>query len=162
MDIYTQSPVYPAMLAYAERIWRGARVNREDCWAKLPAKTDPAFQEFADFEEDMIIHRDHFFKDYPFPYVKQAHIPWKLIGPFDHAGDPQKSFPVEESILDEYGIDGKIYHWTVGYGGTIHINHFFGFQGHLPAAKSATAYGLTYIHSPKDQNMSFWIGFNGC
>ena len=35
-DIYTQSPVYPAMLAYAERVWRGAKINREDCWAKLP------------------------------------------------------------------------------------------------------------------------------
>ncbi|MCK5001140.1 MAG: beta-N-acetylhexosaminidase [Anaerohalosphaera sp.] len=161
MDIYTQSPVYSAMLAYAERIWRGSPVSREDCWAKLPAKTDSAFQEFASFEDDMIVHRDSVFKDIPFPYVKQAHIPWKLIGPFDHQGNPQKRFSIEESIRDEYSINGKTYHWIVGHGGTIHINHFFGFQGHLPAAKSGTAYGLTYIHSPKDQEVSFWIGFNG-
>lgn len=161
MDIYAQSPVFPAMVAYAERIWRGRADNREDLWGRLPSVEDPAFDEYAAFEADMITHRDRFFNDLPFPYVRQTDIPWKLIGPFDHKGDPRKTFPVEQDIRDEYMIEGKTYRWTQGRGGTIHINHFFGFAGHLPAVQSGTAYGLTYVHSDTDRTAAFWIGFNG-
>ncbi len=161
MDIYTQSPVFPAMLAYAERLWRGRADNREDLWAKLPDVNDPAFDEYAAFEADMVAHRDRFFYNLPFPYVRQTEIPWKLIGPFDHQGQPQKSFPVEQEICDAYTIDGTVYRWVEGRGGTIHINHFFGFAGHLPAAKSGTAYALTYVYSEEDRDVDFWIGFNG-
>ena len=161
MDIYRQSPVYPAMVTYAERIWRGIDVNREDCWAKLPPKTDLAFQEFVNFEKDLIIHRDTVFKDLPFPYIKQTHIPWKLIGPFDHGEDPEKPFPIEQIIQDEYTINGKKYIWTIAYGGTIHINHFFGFPGHLPSVDNGTAYALTYLYADTERTVDFWIGFNG-
>ncbi|MBP8606214.1 MAG: beta-N-acetylhexosaminidase [Phycisphaerae bacterium] len=161
MDIYTQSPVYPALVTYAERIWRGLPANREDCWAKLPPAEDPGFQDFAAFEKDLIVHRDRFFQDIPFPYVKQTDICWKLIGPFDHKNDPAKAFEPEEQIRDDYVVEGRRCQWVQARGGTIHINHFFGFEGHLPPAASGTAYGLTYLHSEKEQDMHFWIGFNG-
>lgn len=161
MDIYTQSPVFPAMVAYAERIWRSRADNREDLWGKLPSTDDPVFKEYAAFEADMIAHRDRFFNDLPFQYVRQTDISWKLIGPFDHHGDPGKSFPVEQDLRDEYTIDGKTYRWIDAWGATLHINHFFGFPGHLPAVQSGTAYGLTYVHSDADRQVDFWIGFNG-
>ena len=162
MNVYLQSPVMPAMVAYAERIWRGAQTNREDAWAKLPAVDDSAFEEFAAFEADMVIHRDRYFKAWPFPYVRQTHIPWKLIGPFDHKGDTAAVFPVEQGIHDVYTVDGKEYRWHAAEsrGGTIHVNHFFGFEGHLPKSGAGTVYGMTTINSPKEQDVHFWIGFN--
>lgn len=161
MDIYTQTPVYPVLVTYADRIWRGVEKNREDCWAKLPSVTDPAFEEFAAFEEDLIVHRDRFFKTLSFPYVKQTGMPWRLIGPFDHKGNPQTVFPVEKAIQDEYTVDGRTFRWIDARGGTIHINHFFRFEGYFPSTNSGTAYGLSYIYSDVDRNVDFWIGFNG-
>jgi len=162
INIYRQSPVMPALVAYAERIWRGAQNNREDCWAKLPVREDSVFPEFTLFEADMIEHRDRFFPDWPFPYVRQTDIPWKLIGPFDHRGDTTASFPVEKHLSETYTLGDKEYVWQdeISYGGTVHINHFFGFPGHLPKTDGGTVYALTRIASPEDQTVHFWIGFN--
>ena len=163
INIYRQSPVFPALLAYSERIWRGAQNNRADCWAGLPASDDPAFREYAAFEKDLIVHRDLYLKDWPFPYVRQTDMVWKLIGPFDHKGDTKAVFPVERSIQPEYTVDGKTYQWDPREhrGGTLHINHFFGYPAHLPTCPPGTVYALTHIVSPKDQTVGFWIGFNG-
>jgi len=163
MNIYRQSPVFPALLAYAERIWRGAMNNRTDAWAKLPPKGDPTFEEYAQFEEDMIDHRDRFLRDWPFPYVKQTGIRWRLIGPFPNQGDTTMHFPVEDEIQESYTMGEKTYHWKEAdaMGGTIHLNHFFGFPAYLPATKEGTAYGLSYIHSSEDADIDFWIGFTG-
>ena len=162
MNVYRQNPVMPALVAYAERIWRGAQNNREDAWAKLPEIEDAAFAEYEAFEADMLVHRDRYFKPWPFPYVKQTHIPWKLIGPFDHKGDTTAAFPVEEGIRDAYEADGKALRWrdAESRGGTIHVNHFFGFPGHLPKSGAGTVYAVTQIESPEEQDVLFWIGFN--
>jgi len=162
MNVYRQSPVMPALVAYAERLWRGARNNRADAWAKLPPVDDTAFEEFAAFEDDMVTHRDRYFADWPFPYVKQTRIAWKLIGPFDHQGDTAAAFPVEQEIRAAYTVSGKEYRWheTEARGGTIHINHFFGFPGHLPPSEPGAVYALTCIDSPDDRDVHFWIGFN--
>ena len=44
------------------------------------------------------MHRDLFFKGKPFPYVKQTNVLWKVIGPFDHTGEIDTKFPVEETF----------------------------------------------------------------
>lgn len=161
MNIYRQSPVMPALLAYAERIWRGAQHNREDAWAKLPSPEDPAYGEYQAFEKDLVAHRDRWFADWPFPYVRHTHIPWKLIGPFDHGGDGSRVFPVETAIRDAYEVDGTTWTWqTEGIrGGTVWVNHFFGFPGHLPRNGEGTVYGLTHIHADRDREVGFWLGF---
>jgi len=161
-NIYRQSPVLPAMLAFAERVWRGAQNNRTDAWARLPSRDDAAFSEYAEFERDLLAHGKLVAKDWPFPYTRQTHIPWKLIGPFDHGGDTSRAFPLETEIRDSYVVDGKQYEWSDGHiGGTIHINHFFGFPAHLPRFNEGTVYGLTHIKSPREQTVGFWVGFNG-
>ncbi len=66
MNVYRQSPVMPALVAYAERIWRGAQNNREDAWAKLPPPDDAGFERYAAFEADMLAHRDRYFDGWPF------------------------------------------------------------------------------------------------
>jgi hexosaminidase len=163
MNIYRQSPVLPAMLAFAERVWRGALNNRADAWARLPSPHDPVFREYAEFERDMLAHGKGLGAEWPFPYARQTHIPWRLIGPFDHGGDTGRAFPVESGIADSYEVDGRVYRWSEDehIGGTIHINHFFGFPAHLPKSNPGTVYGLTYVKSPREQEVDFWIGFNG-
>ena len=162
LNIYRQSPVMPALVAYAERIWRGAQNNRDDAWAKLPPAGDSAFKDFQAFEADLLQHRDRYFTEWPFPYVKQTEMTWQLIGPFDHKGDTAASFPVEQAIKPSYDVDGKTLAWRPAEvrGGTIHVNHFFGFPGHLPKSNPGTVYALTTINSPIDQDVDFWIGFN--
>jgi hypothetical protein len=122
---------------------------------------DPAFAAYADLERRMIVQRDTYFKDWPFPYVKQTDIVWKLIGPFDFQGNVDTVFPVENEIRDHYDINGKTYQWEEARGATIQINHFFGYPSWFPQTKSGTVYALSYIWSPKSQTIGFWIGFNG-
>ncbi|MDR8390050.1 hypothetical protein NC796_02790 [Aliifodinibius sp. S!AR15-10] len=96
-----------------------------------------------------------------FPYVKNGHIPWKIIGPFDHGGDLSRSFPAEDEIKDRYTVEGQTYDWheKIQHGGKIHIKHFFRFPA--PVEKdSGTVYALTYVHSKSERTVDFWIGFH--
>ena len=160
VNIYRQSPVFPALLAAAERYWCGHTPQQKQFWARLPDAGSADFATVADFEARMIEHRDRFFADWPFPYVRQTDIAWKLIGPFDHHGDVNAVFPPEQEIRDGYEIGGTNFDWIEARGATIHINHFW-YDGWLPKASSGTAYALTYVWSPRAQTVGFWIGFNG-
>jgi hexosaminidase len=157
MNIYRQNPVFPALLAAAENYWHGGMVNRPEDWTRLPADTnDPAFAQFADFESRLMAHRDLYFRDWPFPYVKQTDILWQVIGPFPLKNNP----PVERDLRDSYTVDGKTYRWVTARGATLFINHFWYGASVLPAAKEGVAYALTYVWSPQAQTVGFWIGFN--
>lgn len=160
MNIYAHSPVFPALLAAAERYWRGHTPQQKQFWARLPDGGTSDFARMAEFEARMIEHRDRFFADWPFPYVKQTGVAWRLIGPFDHKGDVHAVFPVESEIRDEYVQDGRTNRWIEARGATIHVNHFW-YDGWLPKANAGTAYALTYVWSPRAQTVGFWIGFNG-
>jgi len=160
MNIYRQSPVFPALLSAAERYWCGHTPQQKQFWGRLPDPETPDFDRVADFEARMIEHRDRFFAGWPFPYVKQTDIVWNLIGPFDNQGDVNRVFPVESEIRDEYVVDGRTHRWSEARGATIHLNHFW-YDGWLPKARSGTAYALTHVWSPRAQTVGFWIGFNG-
>lgn len=160
MNIYSQSPVFPALLSAAERYWRGHTPQQKQFWARLPDVGTPDFDVIADFEARMIEHRNRFFADWPFPYVRQTDIKWKLIGPFDHKGDVNAVFAPEKEIRASYDIGGTNHTWREARGATIHVNHFW-YDGWLPKAASGTAYALTYVWSPRAQTVGFWIGFNG-
>ena len=159
-NILRQNPVYPGMLTYSETSWKGQpKDTGENYLAKLPLPENPLYKEFQEFEERLIIHRDRYFQDKPFPYVKQSQICWKIIGPFNNQNDVNKIFPVEDSIRLDYPVDGRNYTWTGPYyGGTIHIRHFFGFPSWF-SEKKGTVYAATQIWSPKDQEVGCWIGF---
>lgn len=157
------SPFWPAVLTYSERIWRGAENKRYDLWAKMAQPGTDAHIEFAEFENDLITHRDRYFADRSFSYIRQTNIPWKLLDPMDHKGKLDASFEPEKTIKSSYTIDGKTYKWyeELSYGGTIHLKHFFGFPSHVKKPTASTAYALTYIYSKTDQDAHMWIGFNG-
>ena len=162
-NITKHNPVYSGLVTYSEAMWTGKEKSYgEKYWAQLPQEGTPEYNDFLEFEKRLVAHRDLYFKDLPFPYVKNAHIPWKIIGPFDHKGDLSAVFPVEEEIKDEYQVDGETYRWndTILYGGTIHLRHFFGFPSPIKA-EQGTVYALTNVWSPVDQETGFWIGFQG-
>ena len=160
-NVYRTNPVFPALLAAAERYWRGHTTTEPKWWGRLPPADSPAFASYADFENRMIARRDSGdFADWNFPYVRQTQIPWKLIGPFDHKGDASAVFPPEKEIRDTYEVDGKSYTWTEARGATIHINHFW-YDGWLPKTKQGTVYAMTQVWSPDARTVGFWIGFNG-
>ena len=160
-DIIRQNPVYPAMLTYSETSWKGQPLDLEDKYlVKFPSPANPLHKEFDEFEERLTIHRDRYFKDKPFQYVKQSQIAWKIIGPFNNGSDVSRSFPVEDALKENYIIDGQKFSWTGPYyGGTIYISHFFGFPSWF-SEKQGTVYASTTIWSPKDQQVECWIGFH--
>jgi hypothetical protein len=160
-DILTQNPVYTGILTYSETSWKGQPFDfGEDYLAKLPSPGNPLLDEFMEFEERLVQHRDRFFQDKPFPYVKQTGISWKIIGPFDNKGDMTMSFPVEDHISESYLVGGKEYRWAGPYyGGTVHIRHFFGFPSWFEE-RQGTVYAATRIWSPREQEVDAWIGFH--
>lgn len=159
-NILLQNSVYPFMVTYSEAIWRGVKSTRNKYWAQLPPISSPEYQAYAAFENRLAIHRDKYFEGKEFPFVKNSHIPWKIIGPFNHNGDFEQAFEPEKEIKDNYIIEGKNYHWNNPdlYGGTVHLKHFFGFPSPIQE-KEGTVYALNYIYSEKEQEVDFWIGF---
>lgn len=160
-DILKQNPIYPSMVFYADAIWKGRKKEHKNYWAKLPKEGTKELEDFKDFEEKVIVHRDLFFQKKEFPYLKQTSIKWKIIGPFMHDGDVLKKFPVEEDILDTYKIGNEEFQWEDSIvGGTLHLKHFFGFPA-LTEVKEGTYYAHTEIFAPTERVQDFWIGFQG-
>ncbi|PCH77952.1 MAG: hypothetical protein COB98_01995 [Flavobacteriaceae bacterium] len=160
-DILKQNPIYPSMLFYADAIWKGRKKDFPQYWAKLPPKGTKELAAFSRFEKKVLNHKERFFKNKDFSYVKQTDIQWKIIGPFDHKGNTAKIFPVEKIIKPNYKIDGRTYQWKDSIvGGTIHLKHFFGFESYT-SKKEGTYYAYTTIYAPSKRSQDFWIGFQG-
>lgn len=160
-DILIQNPIYPSIVFYADAIWKGRAENKLDYWAKLPPPNTADFQAFKAFEEKVLVHKDLFFQDKEFQYVSQTDFSWNVIGPFENKNDVSLKFPVEDSIVPSYTVNGKDYKWSEPIvGGTIHLKHFFGFPA-LTTERNGTYYAHTEIYSPDDQVQDFWIGFQG-
>jgi hypothetical protein len=153
-DILRQNPVYLGMLTYSETSWKGQPVDfGEQFLAKLPPPENPLFQEFQEFENRLVQHRDRYFSGKPFPYVKQTGISWEIYGPVGEteSDDLQKSeFQKQKNNKQSIGPV---------YGGTIHISHFFGFPSWI-SEKQGTVFARTKIWSPVDQQLGCWIGFH--
>lgn len=161
-DQLLQNPVYPAILTYAESLWRGVeKDDHERYWANLPPVGSPEFARFREFEGRLLEHKDRYFKKQPFCYVKQTDLRWRIIGPFPNGNDVSRSFPVEERMADRYEFEGRTYQWQDPpvSGATLYFNHFFGFGG-LVKEKSGTCYAATRIWSPDDRVVPVWVGFH--
>lgn len=160
-DLLKQNPIYPSIVFYSDAIWKGREKDCKEYWAKLPKPNSKEFNDFKQFEEKVITHRNLFFEGKEFPYVNQTSITWKIIGPFNHKGDFNTTFEVEKNIKDRYKIAGKTFTWNDSIiGGTIHLKHFFGFPSYTNK-NSGTYYAYSEIYSPYDRVQDFWIGFQG-
>lgn len=160
-DAILHNPVYPGILTYSETSWTGQSIDfGEKFLATFPPKNSEAFAQFADFEDRLIKHRDLYFREKPFPYLKQTDMEWRITGPFNHDGDVNTSFPPEESILPEYVSGDETFKRSEPItGGTVHLTHFFGYPSYFPK-QEGTYYAYTRIWSPKKQIVDAWIGFH--
>jgi hypothetical protein len=152
-DIVRMNPVYPGMLAFAERTWLGG--GRSGWIANL---NDGDVSGFTDFENRLLDHKRLYFKGLPFPYARQATMRWQLYGPYDNGGDLIKKFEPELSAEQS--------RWTFYkdvIGGTVVLRHWWypSIRGAIDAPKeNTTFYASTKIWSDKDGDQKCWIGFN--
>ena len=152
-DVLSMSPVYPGMLAFAERSWRG---GGRSGWIANPSDGD--MKAFADFEDRLLEDKTLRFRDRPFPYSRQSDMTWDLYGPFDNGGDVAKPMEIETSIWK--GRTPKPFKQVTG--GTVVLRHWWTplIKGAVDVPKeNTTVYGSTRIWSDAEEEREAWIGF---
>ncbi|MBB1286409.1 family 20 glycosylhydrolase [Flavisolibacter sp. BT320] len=151
-DILQMNPVYPGMLAFAERTWQG---GGQAGWVANISDGDE--KAFAAFEGRMLDQKKSLFLEKPFPYAKQANLVWQLYGPYKNGGDLSKRFAPEEKGIAALKTTKQV------TGGTVVLRHWW-----APQIKGAinnpddcaTWYATTRIWSDEEGEQPFWIGFN--
>ena len=154
-DILRMNPVYPSMLTFAERSWRGG--GRDGWVADIGKPRSKRTDNFAAFENRLLDQKQQYFSQLHFPYVKQAGINWKLYGPYNNGGELAKIFEIEKSG------PGKLRPADTVIGGTIVWRHWWApkIEGVLDEPKQNTTwYASTRIWSHEAGEQLFWIGFN--
>ena len=156
-DVMKMNPVYPGMLAFAERSWRGGGYAGWTTTIGEPG-TERA-NAFAEFENRLLDQKKHYFKGLNFNYVKQADLVWDIYGPFDNKGDLTKAFALEKAKFNT-SKEKPTYKAT---GGTLVMRHWWAPQisGVIEQPQENTTwYAQTQIWSEEDKQQEFWIGFN--
>ncbi len=154
-DLLTMNPVYPAMLAFAERSWRGG--GRSGWIASIPAGDTSALNNFKEFENRLIDQKQQYFKTLPFPYQRQGNLVWSFYGPYDNTSNLAARFKPE---IDPSFKDSTSFTAT---GGTLVLRHWWYplVNGLIPHPKENTTwYASTKICSDADGYQNCWIGFN--
>ncbi len=180
---FTQTAIFPAMAFASASIWNNPHEELKTTYQKdellpyfgnIPDPSHPLYKGFVAYEKAVLAIRDRYFTKLEFPYVKQSHVQWRIIGPFSHGGDLEKVFPVEEilkgeAVKDSYTVDDKSYTWkkNLATGHTVLFKDFrgnptiFNSENKLHFKKNpnnSTYYALQYIYSPKAQSIPCWIG----
>lgn len=150
--ILSQNPFYPALITLAERAWLGGGIK--------PGSTlIHNSEEFTEFENRLLDHKVLYFKDKPFPYIRQANIGWQITEAFDNKGDLDAKFE-PELIGDVTKI--KTAHKSVK-GGTIYIRHYWTplIESFMENPKeNSTVYAFKRVWSATEKETDMWIGFN--
>jgi lysophospholipase L1-like esterase len=155
-DLIRMNAVYPILLTFAERAWKGGGWGNYMAGFETPG-TEHFFQ-FANFEKRLLAHKKQYFKNNSFPYVEQTNSSWSLIGPFNNKGNTNTSFyPELPNAWDSLKVSKMV------VGGTIWLRHFWHpmIGSHLSQpTDSTTWYAKKIIWSKTDTNIKVWIGFN--
>ncbi|MFD2886216.1 beta-N-acetylhexosaminidase [Chitinophaga cymbidii] len=155
-DLITMNPVYPAMLAFSERSWRGEGYPGV-VFSIGPDSADRA-QAFTQFEKRLTDHKRKYFTTLPFVYVKQTHIKWNLFGPFDNNGDLSASYWPEMKTASPQDSTPAVQ----ATGGTVWLWHTHGppVKAWLPTPEENTTwYAYTRFWSDADAVMQMWLNF---
>lgn len=153
-DLLRMNPVYPAMLAFSERVWRG---GGQPGW--IANESDGDVKSFAGFEARLLDQKTCFFQIKPFPYVRQSNLVWQLYGPFKNSDTIAATFSPKE--VSSNAFQTRKYKQVTG--GTVVLRHWW-----YPLIKGAvdvpeentTFYAVTKIWSDEEGEERFWIGFN--
>lgn len=158
-----ENNLYAAMLALAERSWRGGGYGYFDGETTLLRdKESEMFAQFADFEKRMLWHKKYTFAGEPFPYVKQTDVVWRITDAFPNGGDLTRTFPPEQEEKDTYSYEGKTYGSRTVYGAGVYLRHVWGTL--VPGfyeqpEKNHTAYASTWVYSPQEQQAGLLLEF---
>ena len=157
-DLIKMNALYPVMLTFAERTWRGG--GWKNFLSDVGTPGTGRFQAFVAYEHRLLEHKSRFFATKPFPYVAQSNIAWTLLGPFANQGKRDSIFtPEKPGYLDTLQIS----RYPTLYGGTIWLRHFWHpmIQSHWnEESDSITYYAYKRIWSETDGYKKYWIGFN--
>jgi len=162
LDNLIQNPTLPAMMAFAERSWCGG--GQTENLVGLNHLDQNQLEAFKEFEDRLLSVQKSFYKNIPFPYIRQSDIEFQLIGPYNNQGDPDKKFQVESDPDDvQYGSGDSSTPTTVTLrGGTIILRHFWdpftkGYLDH--PTENTTYYAKARYWSPVDTTALLWLGF---
>lgn len=153
--------LYPVLLTFAERTWRGGGKPETEAGVVLTDWTASGRAmsgrvAFAEFEERLLAHKRQYFSHRPFPYVRQSHLQWRILKPFPNEGDLAARFPPEKGKLD--------YPVIPAFGATVYLRHTWGpsvVRAYLSDPQpNHTAYAYTYVYSPKRQRVGLWTDFH--
>lgn len=102
------------------------------------------------------------FRAYPFAYVKQTNVKWRITDAFPNDGDLCRIFPPESGLEKTYRYEGKTYDTQDVTGAGIYLRHVWGTL--VPGVyknpeENHTAYAWTWVYSPKAQQTGVWIEF---
>jgi hexosaminidase len=154
-DVLKMNPVYPGILAFAERTWRGG--GNKGWTATIGDANSKLANEFTEFENRLLDHQKLYFLDYPFLYRKQSATSWKLYGPYENSGKLYEIFKPETSDIKKLKPSKEV------IGGTIIWRHWWAplIKGVLDAPKENTTwYATSRFWSDEEKQQDFWIGFN--
>ncbi|MEG0647381.1 MAG: family 20 glycosylhydrolase, partial [Bacteroides sp.] len=162
-NMILENNFYPNMLAIAERAWQGGGTEYFDKNGTiLPSENTEEFKAFADFENRMLWYKEHWFGGYPFAYVKQTNVKWRITDAFPNGGQLTKVFPPETELSKTYTYEGNEYTTRTATGAGIYLRHVWGKL--VPAfykdpEENHTAYAYTWVYSPKSQDVGAWVEF---
>ncbi|SDF50847.1 Glycosyl hydrolase family 20, domain 2 [Mucilaginibacter pineti] len=154
-DVLTMNPAYPAMLAFAERGWKGG--GQPGLIVTIASADTAALNNFREFENRLLDQKQQFFKGLPFPYYRQANMEWAFYGPYKNAGDVTTKFkPETDTSFNDTASFTAI-------GGTLILRHWWypqvkGLLAH--PQENTTWYATTKIWSNEAGYKDCWIGFN--
>lgn len=156
-DVQKMNPVYPAMLTFGERSWRGGGM---DGWvANVGSPGSAQTETFKEFENRLMDHRQLYFQLKPFPYDRQSTATWKFFGPYLNEGNLAKKFKPEEAGFNPE----KTKPTFEVVGATIVLRHWWHplIKGAIEKPdENTTWYATTSIWSDEETTGYFWIGFN--
>lgn len=152
-DVIKMNPVYPGILSFAERSWRGG--GQKGWIANMSDGDEKGFSEF----EQRLLAQQYYFKNQPFPYAKQSHLKWDLYGPYDNKGNLLSSFAIEQQLNEKHALSPNLQ----VRGGTIVLRHWWSpwIKGAVEQPKENTTwYATTKIWSDEERIGKFWISFS--
>lgn len=156
-DVIRMNPVYPGMLSFAERSWRGG--GHQGWVANIGEPNTIAANEFTEFENRLLDNKKQFFSQLIFQYAKQSDLVWRLFGPYKNEGNLTKKFEPEYKNFND--VKTKPVKEIIG--GTIVLRHWWAplIKGAIDEPKENTTwYATTKIWSNEEGEKKFWIGFN--
>ncbi len=163
-DIVRQNNFYVVALVNSERAWVGGRKQYiEQGGAMLPLAGEE-FNDFADWEQRFLLHKNGILKDESIPYVRQTNIRWRITEPMPHGGDVDAVLPPETAEpAKSYQYKGKTYGTRQAVGAAVYLRHSWG--DYVKAlfknspADNVTSYAYTYVYSPVEQTVGAFIEF---